>query len=782
MSERSKLSNRNNRNLAALFTAISLRCIFAPCAMAEARKAVPLPVESVVKARYFGEFTPITFSPDGDRLAYTVRENQRNSFQTSQDFYRTGVPWYSEGADIRVVRVSTGEEENLTGGVGNNWLPTWSPDGRFLAFLSDRDGSGQAKLWIWEVLKHSLRKLFDSGVRADQIAWMPDSRRLLVTTLPLGLTPEEYVAGLSSRGPSMKSETARIPRSTLTVFRSENKQPGSEEPSQSDPWNLERTLRDLIMVEVASGRSTVLVHHRRIAVYLLSPDSSKIAYTTPARFEKPGSQQTLFDLVLVALQTSGERVLASGFRLDYDGAAFNWSPDGSYLSFHAGGTEERAFDCYVVDLTGSRPRNLTLFPSSGPALYKASLPLWDNKGHIYLVRDGVLWRASVDGQRAVEIGKIPNHEIRQMVPNFRNLMWIEDEGKSTVVLARDRSRYQDAFYRIDLASGESTRLSSEGQCLTCAIQDRFTTVSADSRYVAYFAEDAQHAPDVWLSDSSFRSPRQITRLNPQYDQYQMGAARLIDWLSADGERLQGTLLLAAGYREGTRYPLIVYPNGGRTLSDRYGYFGTAGRGPFNMQLLATRGYALLLPDAPLHLGTPMVDLAKSVLPGVNKVIEMGIADPTRVGIMGQSNGGYSTLSLIVQTTRFKAAIELDGFGNLIGMYGGMDSQGAAFGTSLERVFDAIGGTPWEYRDRYIENSPVFYLERVETPLLIVQGENDTFVPPFLADEVFVGLRRLGKEVEYAKYHNSGHDPEVWSYENQLDLCNRMVTWFDTHLK
>ena len=750
--------------------------------MAEARKAVPLPAECVVRARYFGEFTPIAFSPDGDRLAYTVRENWRNSFQTSQDFNRTGVPWYSEGADIRVVNVSTGEEENLTGGLGNNWLPTWSPDGRLLAFLSDRDGSGRAKLWVWDVVKHSLRKVFDSDVRADQIKWMPDSRKLLVTTVPSGLTSEEYVAGLSSRVPGTKSETAQTPGSTLTVFRSENKQAASEESPQSNPWNLDRTLRDLIMVEVASGRSTILVHDRKIAAYLLSPDASKIAYTTPTRFEKPGSQQILFDLVLVALQRSEERVIASDFRLDYDGAAVSWSPDGSYLSFHAGGIEERAFDCYVVDLMGSKPRNVTLFPPLGPALYKASPPLWDDKRHLYLVRDGVLWRASVDGQRAVEIGKIPNHEIRQMIPSFRNLMWMQDEGKSTVVLARDRSRYQDAVYRIDLASGESTRLSSEEQCLTCAIQDRFTAVSADGRYVAYFAEDAQHPPDLWLADSSFRSPRQITHLNSQYDKYQMGTARLIEWLSADGERRQGTLLLPAVYREGTRYPLIVYPNAGRTLSDRYGYFGTAGRGPFNMQLLATRGYAVLLPDAPLHLGTPMVDLAKSVLPGINKVIETGIADPTRIGIMGQSNGGYSTLSLIVQTKRFKAAIAMDGFGNLIGMYGGMDSEGAAFGTSLERVFDALGGTPWEYRDRYIENSPVFYLERVETPLLIVQGENDTFVPPFLADEVFVGLRRLGREVEYAKYHNSGHDPEVWSYENQLDLCNRMVSWFDAHLK
>jgi dipeptidyl aminopeptidase/acylaminoacyl peptidase len=199
-------------------------------------------------------------------------------------------------------------------------------------------------------------------------------------------------------------------------------------------------------------------------------------------------------------------------------------------------------------------------------------------------------------------------------------------------------------------------------------------------------------------------------------------------------------------------------------------------------LLATRGYAVLLPDSPQHVGTSMLDLAKSVLAGVNRVVDMGIADSARLGVMGQSNGGYSTLSLIVQTKRFKAALEMDGPGNLVGLYGAMDSQGAAFGTALERVFDAMGGTPWEFRDRYIENSPVFYLDRIETPLLVVHGENDNYVPSFLAAEVFVGLRRLGRQVEYARYQGSGHDPAVWSYPNQLDLCNRMIAWFNQYLK
>ena len=93
----------------------------------------------------------------------------------------------------------------------------------------------------------------------------------------------------------------------------------------------------------------------------------------------------------------------------------------------------------------------------------------------------------------------------------------------------------------------------------------------------------------------------------------------------------------------------------------------------------------------------------------------------------------------------------------------------------------IGGTPWQYRDRYIENSPVFYLDRMETPLLLVHGARDDSVPSFLADEIFVGLRRLGKQVEYAKYEGENHSPNEWRYPNQVDFCNRLIAWFDKYL-
>jgi dipeptidyl aminopeptidase/acylaminoacyl peptidase len=288
---------------------------------------------------------------------------------------------------------------------------------------------------------------------------------------------------------------------------------------------------------------------------------------------------------------------------------------------------------------------------------------------------------------------------------------------------------------------------------------------------------------LWESDADFRTPRRLTHLNPQFDAYQMGAAQLVHWLSDDGQPLQGTLLLPSDYQQGVCYPLIVWVYGGLLQSDSFDHFGLAATGPFNMQLLATRGYAVLLPDMPLGVGSPMRDMAKTVLPGVNKVIEMGVADPLRLGVMGHSFGGYSTLALLVETKRFRAAIDASGFADLVANYAAMRRDGTAFGISIEEQGPgSLGGTPWAVRDRYIANSPVFFLDRIETPLLILQGGEDVTVDPFLADELFVDLRRLGKEAEYARYDGEGHSPLYWGYANQVDFCNRVIAWFDLHLK
>src|SRR6266542_1289716 len=149
-----------------------------------------------------------------------------------------------------------------------------------------------------------------------------------------------------------------------------------------------------------------------------------------------------------------------------------------------------------------------------------------------------------------------------------------------------------------------------------------------SKAVVYIVEDAQHGKDIWMAGADCRDPRRLTRINPRLDRYEMGESRLVEWRGLDGERLRGALLLPANYEEGKRYPLVVWVYGGWLLSNNVNRFGLYQSGGVeNMQLLATRGYAVLMPDIPLTVGTPMQDVVKNVMPGVDKVVEMRVADP-----------------------------------------------------------------------------------------------------------------------------------------------------------
>ncbi len=311
--------------------------------------------------------------------------------------------------------------------------------------------------------------------------------------------------------------------------------------------------------------------------------------------------------------------------------------------------------------------------------------------------------------------------------------------------------------------------------------DYVYTVSGGNK-LAYFAEDARHSRDLWMADADFQSTQRLTHLNPQLDKYTLGKSEIVQWRNLNGDTLSGALLLPPAYRKGVRYPLIVWVYSGERGSRYVNRFGLAANGPFNMQLLATRGYVVFFPDIPEDTVKPMLNVANCVLPGINRLIDAGIVDPGRIGVIGQSYGGYSVLALLTQTDRFKAAVELDGPGNLVSFYGEMDKSGGAFGVSeLEKGQGQMGGTPWQVRDRYIENSPYFYLDRIKSPLLIIEGTHDTTVAPFLADEVFVALRRLGKEVEYVKYRGEGHSAVYWNNANQVDYCRRMLSWFDRYL-
>ena len=767
---------------------LSLLACGASSQSVNAQKAYqPLQVEDAVSARFFTYYTPIALSPDGQSVAYVLQDPQKQVTPKDPRYQvigPTGAPTILLGSDIWIASVASGESKNLTQGQGVNWAPVWSPNGAYLAFFSDR--GGKANLWLWEKSSGNLRPGSDAIIRLslldDVPRWTPDSRQVVAKILPENSTIDD-LASLYYSTPKQDRSQIYAPGSTAVVYSASARPQASDttqrqQSSAETEVQINRMLSDLVLISVSSGETKPVARGFRPTGYWLSPDGSRLAFMTLKGFAGGNPLRRLYDLVVVSLGNAQTLVVASDIQ-QFLGGAVSWSPNSTMLSYAEWGPQVRG-DCFIATLDGKSPRKLATHnhPSFG-APQRA--PVWDSAGeYLYFLASNSLWRISVASGEATELSTIDGRRLAEIVsPAGGGRFYSPDRGGSMVIQTHDDATKQEGFYKVDLTTGKSTKVFEGNQYYDRLSDD----ASANGQAVVYLTQDSHHDEEIWVTNGDFNNPKQLTHINPQLDHYTFGSSRMVEWRSADGETLRGALLLPSNYKEGGRYPLIVHLYGGASLSDRLNQFGLEGRGVSNLQLFATRGYAVLLPDTELRVGTPMQDLAKCVLPGIDKVIELGIADPNRIGVMGHSYGGYSTLALIVQTTRFKAAVMRSGLGNLVNAYGFLDKDGSSVKTTwAEELQGRMGGTPWQFRDRYIENSPVFYLDRVSTPLLITHGTADTTVVPSLADEVFVGLRRLGKEVVYAKYEGENHSELTWGYANQVDISKRMIAWFDRHLK
>jgi len=355
---------------------------------------------------------------------------------------------------------------------------------------------------------------------------------------------------------------------------------------------------------------------------------------------------------------------------------------------------------------------------------------------------------------------------------------------SIIVRTYDPASKLRGFYSVDLATRTAYKLLEDARWYGRATEGLYDMASTpDAQLIIYGAEDAQHSHDLFVTTTQFSSSERLTATNPQFNRHQLGTAIVVDYKDDLGNPLHGALLLPPTRGSVERYPLIVWVYGGSSGSQRINRFGLVGNGVENMQLFATRGYAVFFPDAPLTGHAPVAELSRMIMPGIRRLNELGFIDPDRIGIIGHSYGGYSVLSLITQSTIFKAAVASASAGDLIGMYGHLSPSGDSFGVGwCEEGQGLMGDTPWQQRQRYIDNSPFFFLDKVETPLLLIHGGADETVPPYLSGEIFVGLRRLGKEAVFALYEGEDHWEGSWSYRNQIDYLQRVLIWFDTHLE
>lgn len=326
-----------------------------------------------------------------------------------------------------------------------------------------------------------------------------------------------------------------------------------------------------------------------------------------------------------------------------------------------------------------------------------------------------------------------------------------------------------------LGAGQPIQLVKDNYAYT-----RRPQKARDAERLLYTKENFQTFPDLLYSDFTFQNPKKVSSANPQQSQYRWGTAELYEWTSLDGRPLQGLLIKPEGFDPKKKYPMLV--NFYERSSDELHDYRTPvpGRSSINYSHYVSRGYVIFSPDIPYRDGYPGESCYNSVVAGVTSLIDKGFVDRERIGVQGHSWGGYQVAYLITKSDIFKCAESGAPVVNMFSAYGGIRWQtGLSRAFQYEHTQSRIGGTIWEYPLRYLENSPLFELDKVNTPVLIMHNDSDGHVPWYQGIEYFTAMRRLGKPAWMLNYNGEPHWPV--KLQNRKDFQLRMSQFFDYYL-
>ncbi|MFA7310638.1 MAG: prolyl oligopeptidase family serine peptidase [Shewanella sp.] len=460
------------------------------------------------------------------------------------------------------------------------------------------------------------------------------------------------------------------------------------------------------------------------------------------------------------------------------------SGNGKYVAYYQQG------NVYLYDIAQDRRTNLTKslkvsfadedhdYPSSAPGY---GFGPWLKNDAGFLVYDKYdVWQFNTESKAgfALTAGKGRTQKIQY---RLEGLVDNPDEPaelayNATVLLHgySDKTK-ADGFYQATLGeAGVKTLMQGEYKLTVLGR-------SKDGDTIVFSKERFDLFPDVYTA--SYSAPQNAvkqTDLDKQRQAFNWSQSELVHWTNGDGKPLDGVLIKPTNYQAGKRYPVLVYYY--RFMTDRLHAFPqmNINHRP-NFAWYINNGYAVFLPDIRFEIGYPGASSVQALTSGVQKLIEIGIADPDAIGLQGHSWSGYQTAFAITQTKMFKAAVAGAPVSNMTSAYSGI-----RHGTGIARQFQyetgqsRIGASLFAAPQKYIENSPVFYADRIQTPLMIMFGDKDDAVPWEQGVEMYLAMRRAGKEVVFLQYEDEPH--HLKKYPNKLDYSIRMMQYFDHYLK
>ncbi|MEM8930222.1 MAG: prolyl oligopeptidase family serine peptidase [Acidobacteriota bacterium] len=689
----------------------------------------------------------------------------------------------------------------------------------FVAAVDDEEGEpGDGEIWLWDGARRAgavavaMDWPSDPGPEADGAAWQVPSDN----TLAFSLDGDRLFFGTRPR-PESDDEATDDDATSETEASAEGDEEGDEETEETeeteepaDPYDTEAIL-DEATVDVwhtadpliktnerqnwhdnEKDRTYLAVHHRtadktvqladrHVREVRLDADSSAAALASSAvPYLRERTWDGFYvDLYRVDLQDGSKQQIVE--RLADPSASL--SPDGRYTAFW----NDRQW--HLHDAVSGATRSLTDaldvpfadeihdYPAPVPGYDR---PIWFADSSGFVLHDRYdLWTFPIDGEPSRRTDGRADETVFRIVDLDQDRPFVLDPaGRHLIEGYNDRDK-NDGFWQLDLSSGTLRPLVEEAK--------RFDILAKaeDADTILYTRESYCEFPDLWVATTTLGDARKLSNVNPQIADYAWGQAELIDFTTHDGVELEGVLirpdaLTDAALEAGERCPVMVYYY--RYFSQRLHLFNepVVNHRP-SFPIYASDGYCVFLPDVVFEIGRPGHSAVQSVVAGVQELVRRGIADPERLGLHGHSWSGYQTAHVVTQTDLFAAAVAGAPVTNMTSAYGGIRYRtGLARQFQYEKTQSRLGVSLWEGRDRYIENSPLFYADRIETPLLMMFGDEDGAVPWTQGIELYLALRRLDKHAVLLQYRGEGH--HLRQYGNKLDYAIKMKEFFDHYLK
>ncbi len=721
--------------------------------------------------RAFPNVVSFRFSKNGKRLAFAT--------STEKD---------PDGDGVTVINLEKQTDAQIVKGLGNYRNLVFNEDGSQLAFLTDRDDYAAEKS-SWSLFHYRSGQKQATKIAAEETKGIPknwwisstaapafteDGRRLLFSTAP---KPED----LNQKKDADKDEE---PKAKLDLWHWQDPflQPQQLLQAAQERNRSYRALYDLrskkIIQLATKEMPTVTVDPRRKSDITLG--ISNLKYRKQMSWESPRRQ----DVYTVSLGNGTSTLLLEGAR-----SFPSLSPEGKFVTWWD--PEKRHWFASPTakpnPVAISSQIKVPLFnelhdtPSLAGAYGNAG---WLKGDSAFLIYDRFdIWQLDPTGKTPpINLTQGMGHktQTRFRVLKLDREARAIDNAQPMILSAFEHKTKASGFYRLNPMVSQSERTAPE-KLLMLDESVGGMQKAKNSDAVVFTRQSFVRSPDLWYSSTDLKHISRVSRANPQQHEYTWGTAELVHWKATDGKPLDGILYKPDGFDASKKYPLMVYFY--EKNSDNLHRYNApaAGRSTINFSFYVSRGYLLFIPDIPYKTGYPGQSAANSILPGVESLVAQGFVDKERIGMQGHSWGGYQTAYLVTQTDMFACAESGAPVSNMTSAYGGIRwSSGMSRMFQYERTQSRIGKPLWQARDLYLENSPVFFADKINTPLLILHNDQDGAVPWYQGIEMFVAMRRLGKPAWLMNYNGEPH--WVMKPENRIDFAKRMQTFFDHYLK